>query len=449
MFKSRSQSKPSAQGTRSKSQYAKEVEQSPISKLRRVITKPITQKQIIKNVNLSGGKPKAMSEKDIDALSKRVILPTLPVSDEEMARATHQDRGQKLARQDRWSDLAEKIRYADQTRLATPAGETASLLLAYGARSDVVSAAEDALHDGAEPDEAGIAALEDILLEEDDSYASALVVALAHLDIAWAWHCIRFDDTPEDALARAQRHLARAEDILMVHDGAALNAPSVLAAQCALAATHEKRDLMLGEDYAKLITLDPHGHGHMRALGRYMSRLLHKHPNALEVAARKTASLTENHWQAGGYTWVYLDALMSEPAAITLLDPDLFVEGMENIIHRQHDQHIINQFTAFCAISMAPKRNDQDTAAIAATKQQLHECLDWLVTDHLHELHPLIWSQTLLAPSQVPALPSRRALVVKGRQTALRIIAARFADEIADGSSLGFSPHGMYRLPAI
>lgn len=447
MFKSRSQSKPSAQNARSKSQYAKELEQKPISKLRRIMTKPIITKPIIKGPG--GPKGKVMSEKDIDALSQRVILPTLPVSDEEMARATHQDRGQKLARQDRWSDLAEKIRYADETRLATPAGETASLLLAYGARSDVVSAAEDALHDGAEPDDAGIQALEDVLLEEDDSYASALVVALAHLDIAWAWHCIRFDKDPEGALARAQTHLSRAEEILMAYDAEALNSPSVLAAQCALAATHEKRDLILGDDYAKLIALDPHGHGHMRALGRYMARLLHKHPNALEVAARKTASQTDAHWQAGGYTWVYLDALMSESTAITLLDPDLFIEGMENIIRQHKDQHIINQLTAFCAIAMAPKANGKEPAASAAARLQLHECLDWLVTDHLHELHPLIWSQTLLAPAQVPALPSRRALVVKGRQTALRIIATRFAEEIADGSSLGFSPHGMYRLPAI
>ncbi|MEO0772388.1 MAG: hypothetical protein AAFZ04_04320 [Pseudomonadota bacterium] len=444
MFKSRNQSKPYPRGTRSKSQYAKEFEQSPISKLRRVISKPI-----ITRPTHGRGKPRVMSERDIDALSKRVILPTLPVSDEEMARATHQDRGQKLARQDRWADLADRIRYADETRLATPAGETASLLLAYGARSDVVSAAEDALHDGAAPDEAGIEALEDVLLDEDDSYASALVVALAHLDIAWAWHCIRFDQTPQEALDRAQHHLNRAEHLLSAHDGEALNAPSVLAAQCALGATHERRDLMLGEDYAKLIALDPDGHGHMRALGRYMSRLLHKHPNALEVAARKTASQTEAYWQAGGYTWVYLDALMAEPGAITLLDPDLFVEGMENIIHRQNDQHIINQFTAFCAIAMAPKPKDQDAAAHAAARAQLHDCLDWLVTNHLHELHPLIWSQTLLAPSQVPALPSRRALVVKGRQTALRIIATRFAEEIADGGSLGFSPHGMYRLPAM
>jgi hypothetical protein len=286
-------------------------------------------------------------------------------------------------------------------------------------------------------------------MEEEDDYACALVVALAHLDIAWAWHCIRFDAEPQESLLRAQTHIGRAEEILSQYNGETLDSPSILAAQCALNATSEKRGLKLAEDYSRLIALDPDGHNHMRALGRHMAGMMRKHPNALEVAARRTASQTEAHWQSGGYTWVYFDALMSEPSAIALLDPDFFVEGMEQIIHRQNDQHIINQFAAFCAIAMAPKEDDTDKRGHARSREQLHECLDWLVTDHLQELHPLIWSQTLLAPTQVPALPSRRALVVKGRQTALRIIASRFASEIADGSSLAFSPQGMYRLPAI
>ena len=390
MFNSRNQSKPSSRGAHEARPTSQGHDTNQISKLRRIISKPPRPK----------GSNRVMSDREIDALTKRVILPTLPVSDEEMARATHQDRGQKLARQDRWDDLAARIKYADETRLATPGGETASLLLAFGARSDVVSAAEDALHDGNVPDQSGINALEDVLLEEEDDYAYALVVALAHLDIAWAWHCIRFDEAPDEALTHGHRHLTRAEQILSAFDGKQLNAPSILAAQCALHATSEKRGLLVGEDYAGLIALDPDGHSHMRALGRYMSRILRYHPNALEVAARKTASQTDATWQAGGYTWVYFDALMAEPAAITLLDPDFFVEGMENIIQRLNDQHIINQFAAFCAIAMAPKKADHGVEANAQTRLQLHECLDWLVADHLQELHPLIWSQTLLARSE-------------------------------------------------
>ena len=98
----------------------------------------------------AGTAPRRAAE-DIDSLAKRIIVPSLPVSDEEMARATHQDRGLQLARQESWDTLSDKIQYADHTRLATSGGETASLLLAAGARSDIVAAAEDALHDGQHP----------------------------------------------------------------------------------------------------------------------------------------------------------------------------------------------------------------------------------------------------------------------------------------------------------
>ncbi|MEQ9259249.1 MAG: hypothetical protein RIG84_09125 [Roseovarius sp.] len=391
-----------------------------------------------------------MTEKDIDALTKRIILPSLPVSDEEMARATHQDKGQKLARQDRWQELSRRIRYADEARLTTPGGETASLLLAYGARSDIVAAAEDALYDGAEPLPDGIEALEEVLEEVPGDYACALVVALAHLDIAWAWHSIAFEKTPEKSLQRAHGHLDRAGKILAPYDGQKLDAPSLLAAHCALAATNDTRGPKLAEDYAKLIELDPQGHRHMRELGRHMAQHLRLAPNGLEVAARRTAMLTREIWQSGGYTWTYLDALTAEPAALNLLDPEFFIEGMEQIITRKRDQHVINQFAAFCAISMAPRKRETPLSRRADdTRAELHDCLDWILSDYMQELHPLIWSQTLLAPGQITSLPSRRALVVKGRQTALRIIAMRFASEIADGSSIAFSPQGMYRLPAL
>ena len=119
----------------------------------------------------------------IDDLMKRIILPSLPVSDEEMARATHQDLGQKLARQDLWEDLAARMEYADDCRLATPGGESAALLLAFGARSDVVASVEDALLDGVAPGMAGIDALEDMLRDHRGSHHCALVVALSHFDI--------------------------------------------------------------------------------------------------------------------------------------------------------------------------------------------------------------------------------------------------------------------------
>ncbi len=392
----------------------------------------------------------SLSERDIDAMARRVILPSIPISNEEMARATHQDYGQRLARQDRWEELCARIRQVDSARLATPGGESAALLLAFGARSDVVSAAEDALLDGAEPDPGGIEALEEVLEEQAGDPACALVVALAHLDIAWAWHGIAFENRPQRSLTRARRHLERAAQILAPHDGAALDAPSILAARCALAATTETDGTRLAEACGALIALDPEGPRHMRAMGRHLAPFLRQQPNLLEVAARRVAAQTADAWRAGGYAWVYLDALAMQPAASEMLDAEFFIEGMRDIIARRMDQHVINQFAAFCAISMLPPEEDEKLSPSArAARRQVHDCLDWILSEHLRELHPLVWSQTLLEPGTRPMPLSRRALVTKGRQTALRIIASRFAAEIADGSAIAFSPQGMYRMPAL
>lgn len=387
---------------------------------------------------------------DIDSLAKRVIVPSLPVSDEEMARATHQDRGQKLARQEAWDTLSEKIQYADRSRLATPGGETASLLLAFGARSDVVSAAEDALYDGAEPQQDGLEALEDILDEMPGDYPSALILALAHIDIAWAWRNIAGRDDPHYAAENCNAHIDRADAILSPYDGAALNAPSVCAARCALYAACDKRGRHVAQAYEELVALDPDGHRHMRALGRHVLPPYAGGLPTLEVAARRVALQSEKTWGAGGYAWSYLDALALDRRALDLLDAEYFIEGLKDILARKHDQHVINLLSAFCAITMAPGAGGAVLAPHAdEARASIHDCVDWILRDHLQELHPLIWSQTLLAPGHAPLLPSRRALIAKGRQTALRIIAARFATQIADGSSIAFSPQGMYTLPAL
>ncbi|WP_428515545.1 hypothetical protein [Roseovarius sp.] len=390
------------------------------------------------------------STEDIDSLAKRIIVPSLPVSDEEMARATHQDRGQKLARQEAWQALSDKIQYADHTRLATPGGETASLLLAQGARGDIVAAAEDALHDGQPPAPEAIEALEEVLDEMPGDYPTALVVALAHIDIAWAWRNIAARDDPATAARAIAGHIASADAILEPYDGPLIDAPSITAARCALIAACDKRGRRVAEEYEALIALDPDGHRHIRALGRHILPPYAGGVKALEVAARRVAARTEDTWGAGAYTWAYLDALALDPRALDLLEPGFFVEGLRDILARKDDQHVINLLAAFCAIAMAPGAGDRVLSPHAdRTRAEIHDCVDWILEHYLQELHPLIWSQTLLMPGHAPLLPSRRALIAKGRQTALRIIAARFAGHIADGSSLAFSRQGMYRLPAL
>ncbi|MEM8775329.1 MAG: hypothetical protein AAGF53_09860 [Pseudomonadota bacterium] len=392
----------------------------------------------------------ATLDKDIDDLAKQVILPSLPVSDEEMSRAMHQDRGQKLARQEAWDELSDKIRQADRKRLCTLGGETASLLMAYGARSDVVAAVEDALFDGAEPSPHGWLELEEALKEFPGDYPTALVVALAHIDMAWAWRNIVTEHDPERAQRNCSGHLKRAGKILSSYDAVELNSPSIGAARCALYAANARNAANLQKEYESLVDLDPYGLRHMRALGRHILPEYAGGVATLEVMARRIALQTETAWGAGGYTWVYFDALALEPRGLNLLDPEFFFEWMRDILHRRNDQHIVNLLAAFCAIAMAPGTSNTELPPHAdESREHIHGFLDHILQNHLQELHPLIWSQALLSPGESPRLPSRKALIAKGKQIAMRIIASRFASQMADGSSIAFSSSGMYRLPAL
>ena len=386
---------------------------------------------------------------DFETLMQRIQLPSLPVTDEDMACATHHDHGRRLARQDKWANLAQRIDYAEATRLHTPAGEPATLLLARGARSDLLAAAQDALFDGTEPDPSGIDALEEIATDFPDSYACALVVALAHIDIGLAWRATVSPPAAATHEIRFLDHFRRAEEILATFDPVDLDAPSLAAAQCALLAGRPKPRQRVAEDYARLIDLDPDSPRHMRAFGEALLPARYGGYDMLDSEARRTAAHTDDIWGAGGYVWVYLDALAHDPGAMTRLDADFFVEGLRDIVACKRDQHVINQLAAFCGIVMAAQSGKaRPSAQVEATRRRIHACLDWLLENHLQELHPLIWSQVLLSPGLGPALPARRALIDKGRQTALRVIAKCFAEDIEDGSSIAFSSSGMYRLPA-
>ena len=399
-----------------------------------------------------GGFGKRQSPRlDIDTLVKHVQLPSLPVSDEEMARAVYQDQGQKLARQENWQKLSDNIQHAEDCRLSTAGGESAAMLLAFGARSDVVSVAEDALYDETEPSPEGINALEEMLAENYGDYACALVTALAHVDIGWAWRNAAPEGKADLHLLRFKEHFKRAEDILGPYDGVDLDAPCLAAAQCALLASRPQPGTRVADDYEVLIDLDPDSPRHMRSLGQHLLPAYYGDYAQLELEARRTAARTGDIWGHGGYTWVYFDALALDPAAADRLDAEFFIEGMQDILFRHPNQHVVNLLAAFCAITMGPEASDTSpgNVPVERTRRQLHDFLDDILTRHLKELHPLIWSQTLLSPGLTRSLPSRRSLVTKGRHTALKVIAERFSDEITNGHSVTFSASGMCLVPRL
>ncbi|WP_138934464.1 hypothetical protein [Roseovarius arcticus] len=387
---------------------------------------------------------------DLDALSRHIILPSLPITDEEVARAAFQDRGLQMARQEMWEELAEQIRDADHARTVTPGGESAAILLAFGARSDVVSVVEDMLHDGIAPPPGGIDALEAIAADFPEDYPIPMIVALAHIDLAWAWRTIPGAAALEGAAECSADHAARAQSLLSPLCGIEQDAPSLAAAHCALLAAlpnpQDAREARVADWFEDLIDLDPVSPRHMRALGAALLPARLGSYAELELEARRTAARTGDCWGAGAYAWVYFDALALDAGALALLDPVFFVDGLRDILQRRPDQHTANLLAAFCAVTM--RKDAEAPHANRAACEALHGCLSWILRDHLYELHPLIWTQALHHPGAAP-LPSRRALISEGRRTALRAIAAQFADDLAGGHSITFSPAGMYLLPTL
>lgn len=385
-------------------------------------------------------------QEEIDRLAKRIILPSLPVADEDMARLNHWEMGRQLARQDEWEKLADMITSADDARLATPGGVSEAALLAAGAQSDVVAAATDALSDGAAPDPSGLLQMEEALADVDDNHAIAMVAAMAHIHIGRAWRT----EGPEERRDTEQRHhFKRAEALLMDYDAVVLDAPSLAALQCSLTELLCPDPSIVARAYHRLLALDPHAPGHMRAFGLALLQAGFVNETLLDREARRIAQETPDIWGKGAYTWIYLDVLARNAEALETVDAALFEAGLRDILRRKKDQHITNELAAFCAISMAPREEEASKNA-ARTRARLHGCLDFILSDHLQELHPLIWceAQQFNGP-QAPRANAPRALVAQGRQRALRVIAQRFADQLADGSSIAFSPAGMYRLPAI
>lgn len=392
-------------------------------------------------------------EAELDRLSRHIILPSVPVTDEETARAEFQDMGLKLARQEMWEELSHAIREADAARAGTPGGESAALLLAFGARSDVVAMAEDALHDGVAPDMHGIMALDavagEMASEAPGEYVVPAVVALAHVDMAWAWRAVPGAKALAGSKGRFDHHAERANDLLAPHVILAEDIPILAAAQCALLRVQPGASVMrVAEQYQRLAALDPANPRHLRAFGAALLAAAPGEYRQIEVEARRMAARSREAWGAGAYAWVYLDALAIDPKGLALLDPAFFIDGLRDILRLRPDQHTANLLAAFCAVTMRENILERTAVRGHAVRRELAQCLSWILRDHLHELHPLIWTQALHRPGAGP-LPPRRALISEGRRTALRAIAAFFADDIAEGQSIAFSPAGMYMLPSL
>ena len=338
---------------------------------------------------------------------------SIPVRDatrDDRAARDAQARGQFLARQDRWDDLIAEIREADRARATTPGGVPVGELLAFGARSDVVLAAEHVLEDGRPADDTpltrGVGALEQLRHDYAGDPYMALIVAQTHLDIAWAWRGAG-SETQLTTLNREKciAHFDRAAHILAPFSGVELNSPLIAAAQCALLAGREDAEERVADEYEDLIDLDPHNPRHMRALGNHLLPRWFGTHIRLAATAEDMAVNDSCDWGNRAYTWMWFDALRLDPGSAAVMEADRFIAGMHEILEINPAPHMANLMAAYAAGMSAATAPDDLSSEARKVRARIHAALPELLDAYLTELHPQVWARAHALPGSAHVGP--------------------------------------------
>lgn len=362
-----------------------------------------------------------------------------------------QNRGQFLARQERWEDLSREIREADQSRATARCGLPLADLIAYGARADVVNATEHALSEQKDTGNRslirGLMAFEALRAEHrHDPYLTALV-ALAHIDIGWAWRGPgNAPAAPASSQRRCAAHFDRAAALLEPIAEASEDSPFLKAAQCALFARSSSGTLPVADAFAALIDLAPANHRHMRTLGTQMLPRWSGSYAALELEARRTAARTAQTWGAGGYTWVYFDAIAIDDQACARVDTRFFLDGLRDIVQADPSQEMINLLAAYCTVALRKDLGRNIQADVPRLK--IAAAAGWLIRDHLKELHPLVWAHAAEGFDNSARITSLSRFAARGHAGALQAIATQFREEIEGGQKVAFTEQGLEFSPA-
>lgn len=354
-----------------------------------------------------------------------------------------------MARQDRWEELADEIRNKDWQRATTPAGVPLAELMAFGARSDVVRAAEHSLLHGTPAEDSdffsGVEALEAVLFDYPQDYVIALIVAQMHIDIGWAWRGARSSERVRDVNREAfEAHFARATDILDGFSPQELQSPALSAARCALLPGKADPGKHLVREFEALIDLDPRNPRHMRALGNYLLPRWYGTYAALDLEARKTAARTYDLWGAGAYTWVWFDALLVDHESFGMLETEYFLDGVKDILNCRPGQHTANLIAAHLFQSwQITRRQYHENGSRPDLAPALRRGFEDVVHNHLRELHPLIWGHAEIGFENTARIISSDRLARKGQETALNAVAMPFIKNLQAGEIIEFGPDGI------
>lgn len=422
---------------------------APLAQIRSKLQKPansVAQDGVLRSVNPKSEGKRHSRTQLAKALESSLTIPCPDPTAEERERDCHQQHGLQLARQEDWETLSQSIAEAEEHRTKTMGGMSVAELLAFGARADVVGAAEHALLSG-KPDSnaplmAGIEALEEVLDEHKSDPAIAAIVAKAHMDIGWAWRGTGWEiEVPLQNREAFDAHFDRAADIISTFDTKHMNSSLLASTKCALNAGKGSPARTIIKDYESWINFDPKNTQAMRAMGSHLLPRWRGTYEKLELEARRTAGRTYDIWGAGAYTWVMFDAISTDTEACARLDLDYFLDGLGDILRRCPDQYTVNLLAAYCAITMGSTPTGHDEADYI--RAQIADAAAWVVKDNLTELHPMLWAHAARGFDNALKVRCPDRFAASGYADALRYLTDLYRRELASGQQISFTEHGV------
>ena len=136
------------------------------------------------------------------------------------------------------------------------------------------------------------------------------------------------------------------------------------------------------------------------------------------------------------------DAIALDEGACANVDVDFFIDALRDIVSRRPDQETVNLLAAYCAVAMRQGLGGDTQADF--NRLRIVDCANWLIRDHLNEIHPLIWAHASDGFDNNARVSSVNRFTARGRDFALRIIADLFSDEIGRGYKVTFTPKGLH-----
>lgn len=289
-----------------------------------------------------------------------------------------------------WHLLGELLAEWDQSRASCPAKRR----LCYTGVDQVADALRD-LHDMDNLSILPESALEGLKQAAEAQSLHTLSAVLGRIRIAQIWDAQGRNTTANQSV-RAKAFVARAIQSVAHLDATRLKSPLVGGVRFALLPFMPEPRGKLARHYEARVHLDPEDMAPHYNMGRMLLPSWFGSLDQLEIVGRQAVAWTHKRMGAAAYAAIYLGALGSDTAVLQALDPELFEEGVEDLIcfrrsDPSHVPHIVEALWDLANLDAPAGFDGSARAKWEARCEQMGDLALDMARGHLTGIHPESW----------------------------------------------------------